>query len=125
VLLLVVRFCIKFVWQWPVARLGDDDKEKVNAINFYDYLDFSGCILFKVFTVYLRSGFYAHLLMFFDGADTSRIHAFHPERPFTARQTHDPIVKGAISPQARSFRAFEKQSHAARPQWRRRNAILR
>ena len=50
-----------FVWRWPVARLGNDDGKKVNAIKFYDPLDRAGCILFKVFTVYLRSGICARV----------------------------------------------------------------
>ena len=35
---------------------GMKDGKMVNAVKFYDHFDRIGCISFKVFTVYLRSG---------------------------------------------------------------------
>jgi hypothetical protein len=48
----------------------------VNAIKLYDISDMDGCVLFKVFTVYLRSQFHALARTGFDGGFTEKIHGF-------------------------------------------------
>jgi hypothetical protein len=53
-----------------------DDGEKVNAIKFYDLFDRVGCILFKVFTVYLRSHFCAAPRIVLDALLQRKFHFF-------------------------------------------------
>jgi hypothetical protein len=58
-----------------------DDGKKVNAIKFYDALDMVGCILFKVFTVYVRSRIHARLGDEFDEQFTEKIHGIFRKSP--------------------------------------------
>jgi hypothetical protein len=58
-----------------------DGGKMVNAVKFYVRFDRVGCVLFKVFTVYLLSGFHAPRLGWLDGTFTEKIHAFYLTAP--------------------------------------------